>query len=819
MKLNLATATKSVSHINFALVESVRPPMYTAMKYWGKKPHNIWGKFIERYCPSYGVILDPFAGSAVAAFEAVKIRRKSVAFDLNPLTAFTIEVYATPFDEDIFVRQFNKVITAIESDPIYIKHFVRKTDKGFETVVNYRWSLDKVVKRAYEVVDTSTGKKLRFFEDADEIDARNTEDMISMEINFWFPTESFPSSPVIKQKFINDIGGNSFQYLWTRRNLYILSKIFHEINEIADKNLKFQLLFGFIQTLHLTSKMVVPRNETANRDFSGSWGRADYMIRRRQMEQNPLVVFKRSCLGKQGVVSALNDAKRTFGRELNITDVNRTRKINPRSDINYGIVDIADLLNYVQEKSIDFVITDPPYAGLVPYLDLSLVWLVWLQKIDRKYYPDLLSEITIKEGIIGRDEYKRRLQNGFKKIHCALKDDGYLVVTFHHKKLQEWNDFVQAVRLSGFKFDKVIHQYNRRSGESNVSNPYGTSGADFYIRCVKQRDIDFSDDQSGLENFIIQKTIEIIARRNEPTPYEFIIAGLLPEMLQAGYIRPDDYKNEILKVLKKETGNNGVFTVQKNNDNKAGDYWWFTSPKKIINYPDRPLKDRVEETVLSILRRKVAVRLDDVLNELFQTYPNGLTPDPRNIRSVLEKYAFQSAGKWKKKDETTRNVTEHTRIIELIAKIGKRIGFLVYVGKREQPEHCEGGGTLMDVATLKNLNEISDLNNELRRERVEMIDVVWVADQKIQCIFEVENSTNFSSAIIRGSNIDKRISKFMIIPTSRELELKNYKDPLFTKSFIENNWKYIDYSDIERFARLSRSSLKGLIKISKEIEA
>ena len=46
---------------------------------------------------------------------------------------------------------------------------------------------------------------------------------------------------------------------------------------------------------------------------------------------------------------------------------------------------------------------------------------------------------------------------------------------------------LNAIKNSGFKFDKVTHQYNKRTGESNVSDPYGTSGADFYIRCVKHR--------------------------------------------------------------------------------------------------------------------------------------------------------------------------------------------------------------------------------------------------------------------------------------------------------------------------------------------
>ena len=60
------------------MVETTRPPMYKATKYWGKKPHNIWGQFVEAYSAEGDIILDPFAGSAVAAFESVKLKRKAM---------------------------------------------------------------------------------------------------------------------------------------------------------------------------------------------------------------------------------------------------------------------------------------------------------------------------------------------------------------------------------------------------------------------------------------------------------------------------------------------------------------------------------------------------------------------------------------------------------------------------------------------------------------------------------------------------------------------------------------------------------------------
>ena len=61
--------------INYPLVETKRPPIYTAMKYFGKKPHNIWGAYIRNYTKKDGCILDPFSGSSIAAFEAVKVER------------------------------------------------------------------------------------------------------------------------------------------------------------------------------------------------------------------------------------------------------------------------------------------------------------------------------------------------------------------------------------------------------------------------------------------------------------------------------------------------------------------------------------------------------------------------------------------------------------------------------------------------------------------------------------------------------------------------------------------------------------------------
>ena len=161
MGINMEDTTDkkfSVNHINYALVEETRPPMYTALKYWGKKPHNIWREFIESYCPEDGIVLDPFAGCAMSAFETVMANRKSFCFDLNPITSFIIEVYTSEFNEYEFRKEFQRIKKIILSDPIYQQHFLRLYNNESSLVYNYRWK-DGMVDEV--CLETQSGKRHR----------------------------------------------------------------------------------------------------------------------------------------------------------------------------------------------------------------------------------------------------------------------------------------------------------------------------------------------------------------------------------------------------------------------------------------------------------------------------------------------------------------------------------------------------------------------------------------------------------------------------------------------------------------------------------
>lgn len=795
--------------INYALVEGVRPAMYKIMKYWGKKPHNIWADYIQHYCPKDGIVLDPFAGSAISAFESAILGRHIIATDINPLTSFVIEALSSKFNKEQFEKSFQEIYNNILNDGVYRKYFTKEINGKNITVYNYVWE-DGLVKRVRGqegiIAKKMKGKSKRYDLDATQEDIDNASEMESIKIPYWYPTDEFPTDPSINSNFYKKIGGNTFDKLWTKRNLYILAKIFYEIT-IQPKDVQLHLLCAFIHTLHLVCKMVVPRKAKGNRPFSGSWGRADYMIRRHSMEQNPLVVFYRSCFDKQGVEKGLINENERLG-SIKINDLTRSKKIKKTSIINFGTIDVADIQDYIKENSIDFIITDPPYGGLVQYMDLSMVWLVWLQHYNKKYEPDPTGEITFKKGITSRSYYTSLLNNAFQKLYAVLKPHHYMVVTFHNQDIKEWNDFVNAIRLAGFTFEKVTHQYNRRSGESNVSNPYGTTGSDFYIRCKKDVATEANNEKQTLDNFIVNQTIHILQGRGEKTPLEFIKNGLLPNMLQAGYLKPEEPKECVLNVLKKNSGNDKIFQIIENHDPATGPVFWFNAPSEYMNHMEIPLNERVEIIVRSILRRKISISYDDIVAEIFKQFPNGQTPDPKGIRKIVEKYASPSAGKWKIKSAVEKECTQHTHEISLLWELGKKANLSVFVGKREQPETVDGNKKLSDIADYTSLKNVLQQYNIGQLHRIEMMDVVWIKEEKIEAIFEVENSTNFIEAVSRASNVSSSIPKFMVIPDKRENELNAQKDKMFVDNFHSNGWKYLTYKQIYRLYTAKNVDLK-----------
>ena len=124
----------------------------------------------------------------------------------------------------------------------------------------------------------------------------------------------------------------------------------------------------------------------------------------------------------------------------------------------------------VPDKVVDAVITDPPYFDFVHYSELADYFYVWLRLGLQEYHPAFQNDNSRHEAevqSIDKRVFRRNLTQVYAECHRVLKDEGLLVFTFHHSRIEGWEAIYRAVRDAGFS---VVATYPLKA-EMSVATP------------------------------------------------------------------------------------------------------------------------------------------------------------------------------------------------------------------------------------------------------------------------------------------------------------------------------------------------------------
>jgi len=141
------------------------------------------------------------------------------------------------------------------------------------------------------------------------------------------------------------------------------------------------------------------------------------------------------------------------------------------------------------DASIDLVITDPPFGGLLHYSELSDFFYVWLRLALKDRYPDSFGaehtpkalEAVANEARHPKDAdafYQRILTDCWRETYRVLKSGGLLAFTFHHSEDEPWVGVLESLFDAGFYLEAT---YPIRSDETKGEGEFGSKQIEYDI--------------------------------------------------------------------------------------------------------------------------------------------------------------------------------------------------------------------------------------------------------------------------------------------------------------------------------------------------
>jgi hypothetical protein len=98
--------------IDHAVIARPHTPVYKMHRYFARRPWSVFRSLIEHYSNPGSIILDPFCGGGVTVVEGLRLGRKVIGVDINPLATFITRMEVIDVDLDELKDAFEQVEAA-----------------------------------------------------------------------------------------------------------------------------------------------------------------------------------------------------------------------------------------------------------------------------------------------------------------------------------------------------------------------------------------------------------------------------------------------------------------------------------------------------------------------------------------------------------------------------------------------------------------------------------------------------------------------------------------------------------------------------------
>ena len=435
------------------------------------------------------IILDPFCGGGVTVVESLKLGRKAVGVDANPLATYVTEMECKPLNVLFFRQALLELSQKVELkiSQLYRTRCARCGSEAVADWVEWDEATGRILRLKYNCQKCRTsGKRTPKSYDlklAKQISEDFTQSVGQRKL--WYPKTRIPSGDKTNSLLSKKI--NFFHQLFTKRNLLGLSILLAEINRVEDRECRDFLRFAFSSSLKWASKQSHLRGEIVE-----GWAMHAYWVYPKSLEINVWNTFRRR-------TQALLRGKKYSNEQIG-------RSFTPARNFTELVTGNASCLILNQnstklpfpENSVDTVITDPPYGGNVNYAELSDYWHIWLSEgkiIDKS--SEVIINKTQQKGV---EEYESLLSAVLKECYRVLKPGRCLVSTFNSRDMRVVASFITGAAKAGFTLhaDGLLYQEPIRSYTTTFhAMQIGAFVGDFIFTFVKESTGHVADSGKG----------------------------------------------------------------------------------------------------------------------------------------------------------------------------------------------------------------------------------------------------------------------------------------------------------------------------------
>jgi DNA modification methylase len=475
--------------------------VYACHKYFGRKPWHPIAQKIKEYSLIGDKVLDPFLGSGVTALESINIGRNFLGIDLNPMSKFITEsTIDTDYDKALFeaeIETLTEKMTDIVQElymsdtpcqqcqePMMLLHV--NNGPKFEPPFDCK------------LYCTSCGRHSRKSGLVRKVNSLDEEKMNkAYNPTKWVPETNFPKA-FLKDRFSYK-GIKKVKDMYTSRNLYFLSELLHEIKHGEYANQRFFLL-AFSNTVLHASKLKGENVRPLNTN--------NYWVPDDRFEENPWMRF----------LDRINLVKKS---KKELLARNKKRKLGVAT-----IQTASSLMMELEDSSIDYIITDPPYGEAIQYFELSFIWNAWLQTEYQSNEEVIINSKQNKKV----SDYIGFMQRSVNECARVLRVGSYYTLCFQNKDFEIWSDLLNAFKSNNFEL-KDVDIVKLKGDPFNGNWKSFSPSADIYITFKLGNYVPLSESMGTVEH-IVQQCLDEGKDEQIPDLYNRVIRKLIREVYQ-----------------------------------------------------------------------------------------------------------------------------------------------------------------------------------------------------------------------------------------------------------------------------------------------